>query len=431
MATFNTEDYLNQDVPVTDQFNCGFSGDELLNLINETVVHDVREVAAAQGVDEFMYNSECAKTEIYNPQTSIHTPVRDIPHAFNGAFDTHNNDNVSTTIDDGISVIYSSVVSEIHPSANVSTENILVKKDISTPASTLNTLFLQHATDRSHMQKSDSIVSVYDQPMTNMSSHIPDRLQLHDQNSGSIATSIVQTSTNNIVTQKPATQILDSNQSNHKKRQIERPGKPCTKIMKTKQAVLTSNDLDMPVSAATTSGTKNISASRTKRKYTKKSSKTSMKPENIPPTPEYISKLKATTVKISDTDLITNKQSSTCKIMLTDDETSIVFVLCKLDIIFAETNIDNAWAFNRDNKSTITHTLKSIMSTFVTTFLSFANGGSASYYCSEYKTAFTISLNVCNTTKLNPIVIDQIVNRIVNTSLVEEITICFNTNMKC
>ena len=156
-----------------------------------------------------------------------------------------------------------------------------------------------------------------------------------------------------------------------------------------------------------------------------------MKPENISPTPEYISKLKATTDKHSDTDPITNKTSSICKVMLTDVDASIVFVLCKLDIIFSETNIDNASAFNRDNKSSITQSLKSIMSTFVKTFLSIANAGTAVYYCSEYKTAFTISLNVCNTTKLKTEVIDQIVKRIVNTTLADEITICFNSNMKC
>ena len=443
MESFNTADYLNEDVAVSEQFNFGISGDdtaqvqiteEVFNLIN-TVARDAEELTVAHDVDEFLFSAECANTERYNPQTSLHTPFHDYPHASNGAFDSHNNDNVSTTFDDGISVVFSSVQNEFHPSANETTENILVKNDISTPPPALNVLSLQHTTDRSqsHEQMSDSIASSYDQPMINASSHqhTPDRSQLHEQNSGSIATSYVQPSANNIVSQKAVSQNLDCNQSNHKKRKIERPGKPCTKIMKSKQAVLTSNDLDMPVSASTTSGTKNISASRTKRKYTKKSSKISMKPENIPPTPEYISKLKATTVKISDTDPITNKTSSICKVMLTDDDASIVFVLCKLDIIFSETNIDNAWAFNRDNKSTITHTLKSIMSTFVTTFLSFANSGSACYYCSEYKTTFTISLNVCNTTMLKSVIIDQIVNRILNTTFAEEITICFNTNMKC
>ena len=63
-------------------------------------------------------------------------------------------------------------------------------------------------------------------------------------------------------------------------------------------------------------------------------------------------------------------------------------------------------------------------------FLSIGNAGSAIYYCAEYKTSFTISVNVCNTTKLKHDVIDEIVKRIFDTTFVDEITICFNSNMK-
>ena len=349
MESFNiTADYLNEDATVSEQLNFGISVDDTAQ------VQIVDEVINLHDVDEFLFTAECANTERYNPQTSLHTPFHDYPHASNGAFDSHNNDNVSTTLEDTLSVVFSSVQNEFHPSANETTENLLVKNDISTPPPALNALSLQHTTDRSqsHEQMSDSIASSYDQPMINASSHqhTPDRSQLHEQNSGSIATSYVHPSANNIVSQKAVSQNLDCNQSNHKKRKIERPGKPSTKIMKTlKQAVLTSNDSDMPVSVPSTSGTKKIKATRkptsksTTRKYIKKSSKSSMKPEDIPPTLEYINnKLFVHTNKDSVSDLITKKTTSVCKALLTNIDTSIDFVSIKLEIKKSETNSEVA-----------------------------------------------------------------------------------------
>ena len=150
MESFNniSADYLNEDATESEQLNFGISVDdtapvqimdEVINLIN-TVPHDA---------DDFLFSAECANTVRYDAQTSLHTPFYDNPQASYGVFDSHNNDTVSSALDDAISVVFSSVQKEFHASANETTQNILVKNDVSTPPPALNALSLQHTTDRS------------------------------------------------------------------------------------------------------------------------------------------------------------------------------------------------------------------------------------------------------------------------------------------
>ena len=153
-----------------------------------------------------------------------------------------------------------------------------------------------------------------------------------------------------------------------------------------------------------------------------------MKPEDISPTLVYINKLSATTNKRSATDVITKKTTSVCKALLTDVDTLIDFVSLKLDIKKSETNNDMASVFTRENKSSITQALKCFLSSLVKMFLSIGNAGSSNYYCAEYKTTFTILVNVRNTTKLEDDVIDEIVKRLFDTTFVDEIMISFNSN---
>ena len=380
-------------------------------------------------VEDFMHCSEYADTVRYEPQTSLHTPIYVDHQPSYDMFDCHNiEDTVPSPSDDTVTVVYSSIQKGSHASPNVTTHNILVKDDVSTPPCNEGSL------------TNKSTVNVLSHQYT------PDRLQTLDQNSDRIAPSSIQPLSNNIVSQKVVnnintpqmlTQNIESKQNNHKKRKNERTGKPCASVMKSlKQVTQTSADSDMIMSvpSTSTSGTKKIKATRklapsTSKSATRKTKKSSKKPEDIPPTLEYINnKLFAHTNKHSVIDLITKKTTSVCKALLTDIDTSIDFVSIKLEIKKSETNSEVARVFSHGNKTSFNQALKNFLSSFVKMFLNFGNAGTSNYYCAEYKTLFTILVNVRNTAKLDEDVTEEIAKRLFDTTFVDEIMISFNSN---
>ena len=135
-------DYFNEDPNVTEQSNIAISVgdspvqimDELFNFYLQPQAPPHPSINTVPYDEDFMYRPECANTVRYAAQTSLHTPIYDNHQPSYDMIDSHNiDDTESSPLDDALTVVFSSVQKESHASADVTTHNILVKDDVSTP----------------------------------------------------------------------------------------------------------------------------------------------------------------------------------------------------------------------------------------------------------------------------------------------------------